>query len=421
MVDPSNYDKVSGGRGHMKTIVIALSVVAVLTQSAFSSEVANTPKTDVFKTWEPYAWQGGFGTDCGDNIEKAIKDEGYKTIRRFYDKTSTLTPKDGRQPDDDVDGCKRDDWSGFASDAGVAAIVSHGLPGEVIVATFEHEGNATAWQEQGSANGGLNLNRTKDGRWLITADEDWFANRFAGSFKSNRAIVFLAACNSGAASGDGNSAGLLEKCGARAAFGYHGKPTVGEAKEDARKIFERMNGSKPDSAKGSKRRAGDAYTDAKSDGLTAKCIMSKSSNPDTTLCPSVEHPLKGAKTYNVFPLGKGAGFHGTGYVTLDTHCVQTPADQILMKDADLEGFVTISDVKWSRDPNGGRGATLDYRIEFSWRSSSAFKVRMIVKRDPLVAEGGGKQNLDGGVIIEDGTGDHGVAPNTDSFTWIFSN
>jgi len=110
--------------------------------------------------------------------------------------------------------------------------------------------------------------------WRVHAEKA----AFQADFNNNRAIVIIAACR---------SARNLADVGGRFSVGFTTLCNTASHEDVIIEMFDHMNGTKPESDPGTKRMAGDAFAEAKN----RRPEIEKNGDPDTTLCPSVVHPV----------------------------------------------------------------------------------------------------------------------------------
>lgn len=324
----------------------------------------------------------------GNKIIEAVKEEGYPTVLRYQDK----------HKDNNYDGCTREKWDSFPTDAGIGFVSSHGGKRFVVAVavgtTKSQKSLANAWRfRPGSDHRAIRVDWWNTmGVYTCDVRNHWFRRNWYGTFNANRSIVVIESCKSAA-----GWKSVVKSCGGRIGFGYPDGVANSDGVHNNALLFGRMNGTLCEALK---RRAGDAY--AAGDFYRG---FRRTGNDDTTLCPSVMNDEEGK--VRVRPVGSGAGRSGTGWVLFDTFCdTSVPAEEALTYEV-KKGKVTISNRRWGAN---------ELVIFFDYYADciTHYVVEMTAHGDKVRAEGGGELYLDGGTPEKEG-----VAPNGDSFIWTF--
>ena len=376
------------------------------------------PTSTIIVSWEPF--NNIFGNADFYAIDNNIDVDSETNMSQGY---TLLLTYIGRQGMASAAGMDRASFDGFAGYRGVALINTHGEPHEIDAISLKTKALCEAWRDQGLGNSDMfvEFDPTKGRKfWYVGARSTWVAKNWAPSFNQYNSIVVVSSCNTGAESKAGTGADLLDSIGGRAAIGFDKLVKTSQTSQDEARLFQLMNGTLPAGSPGSARRIGDAYLEG---GFTQGLVLSESTQDNTTLCPSVDHPIGGMGTLNIFPAQGSTtnGISGDGWVIFDSNLetifhkasdVLQVANPTTPGNTNVSGNVTISNQTW---------VGLN-RINFHWNAQStygygggtAYTLMLRVVAANTVSERGGQQ-LDGGTPSA-----YGVAPNGGDFTWSFS-
>jgi len=309
-------------------------------------DVAWSPQYPTFRSWEPFYWCFGGGSakaiiDHITNGQQGNQNQGSSFVR-YIDSSGGVNPE----------GCTVQHFQTFANETGIAEWSAHGNTNNIQAFSVQEPAtrdptlgfSAYHWRISLSDSLDTDVVLEEETSWLgltsywwgVRVFTPWLSRHWAPSFAANKAIVVGDSCS---------SLPCVAACTPRTGFGYETPIGSGYDAANNNLLFRRLNGTNPKPPDGTLRRAGEGYN---AGGFWSSFSMC--GNYNTTLCPSVEHPLqndadKGGAD-NVKPLGSTAQ-EGDGCVILDTHCDMEYFGSALtweVTDATLGGSCEISNI-----------------------------------------------------------------------------
>lgn len=361
--------------------VLAISAICVPSAQAL---VAYCPTKGELHVWEPCVFDiGEFkGNIVRDKITTEGTTQGYMLVRR-QDKTR----------DNSVDQCTRAEWDGFAVNAGVLLMDTHGNQGWVAAAYSTDASVLDDWADadnDGNPDPFMSVEESPtQGEYFVMVTYGFFENDWF-DLGSNRAIVFVASCGSA----DGGENSIMNNIGGRVVFAYHGESNTAQHSADADRLFGMMNG---ELASGQNRRSDDAFN---AGGYSNGFRMG---DDPTTLCPGV---------FYVSPAdGSHVGASGYAKIVFDSFCEdEVPVGQALT--IQVSGSCDIRELQWIHAEQSEDPAQNCREIRFIYEGPACnpnFTITVTAHGDKIKAKDG-TQFLDG----------NNVAPNGDDRVWSFS-
>ena len=349
------------------------------------------PENAMLNVWEPSIWfwhdtSDDPGQEIGNSIIMAVwtglsSSQGYDYLRY-----RTLN---GDLDYESFGDCTREYWDNLAIDSGITFVNSHGTLGAVAAAYAGRDQNDSSLVDAWIDGDNMIFSKfweTHRGVWGISCKAVFLWNHWRVHHDNNRAIVAFTACTA-----FDWSPSVLGSCGGTTRAGFTGQVPYGNARDDLRTFFNRMNGRYPLSAPGTKRNAIAAYSGG--DGYSDYFKMSGGGS--TTLCPA-------PGVY--YPVGPGQPSSGMGAVEFDSHC-KTP-DVLTDAVSFATTNATIENVRWLYENE----IRFDYDADDNGCLPLPWAVTVTVHRDKIVAKDGGQQ-MDS----------DRVAPNNDvDLVWTFS-